>query len=76
MLFFDSSSFEAQAYSKVHSNPHDSKINHELIGGSAAFQAMRSYENHCSKQSRTESHAKAKELLYAAGCSATHRILT
>jgi hypothetical protein len=42
---------------------HKAKISHELIGGAAAYEAAKAYENHCEQNGKPESHKEAKELL-------------
>ena len=37
---------EAQSYETVTSRPHEASWSHELIGGAAAYEAMKAYENH------------------------------
>jgi hypothetical protein len=39
------------------------KWTHELVGGAAAFAAMREYEKHEEKNGKPENHQLAKELL-------------
>jgi len=39
------------------------KFSHELIGGAAAFEGMKLYEDHQRKEGNVVSHAFAKELL-------------
>ncbi|KAI6089569.1 hypothetical protein F4821DRAFT_231330 [Hypoxylon rubiginosum] len=43
--------------------PHESKISHELIGGGAAFEAMKLFEDRQRKEGKTVNHAFAKEML-------------
>ncbi|KAK4689068.1 hypothetical protein P7C73_g1029, partial [Tremellales sp. Uapishka_1] len=42
---------------------HKATFSHELIGGAAAFEAAKAYENHCAQNGQPENHALAKELL-------------
>ncbi len=44
---------------------HKSSLSHELIGGAAAFEAMKAYENHERQNGKPENHARAKEILAA-----------
>jgi hypothetical protein len=37
-------------------------VSHELIGGAAAYEAAKAYENHCAANGQPASHAEAKEL--------------
>ncbi|KAI0166771.1 hypothetical protein GGR52DRAFT_73668 [Hypoxylon sp. FL1284] len=43
--------------------PHESKVSHELIGGGAAFEAMKLFEDRQRKEGKTVNHAFAKEML-------------
>nr|AGH33738.1 CipC [Aspergillus carbonarius] len=42
---------------------HKAKFTHEFIGGAAAYEAMKAYEEHQAKNGKPESHAQAKEIL-------------
>ncbi|THG97416.1 hypothetical protein EW145_g7621 [Phellinidium pouzarii] len=42
---------------------HKAKVSHELLGGAAAFEAAKAWEDHCAANGKPESHAKAKEFL-------------
>ncbi|KAK4687862.1 hypothetical protein P7C73_g2255, partial [Tremellales sp. Uapishka_1] len=45
-------------------NPeHKAALSHELIGGAAAYEAMKAYDNHCKQHGQPASHAEAKEVL-------------
>lgn len=37
---------QAAAYNEVQNAPREASFGHELIGGAAAFAAMRAYQNH------------------------------
>lgn len=37
---------EAQAHRDFTSQPHEAKFSHEVIGGAAAYEAMKGYEEH------------------------------
>ncbi|KAI2643170.1 hypothetical protein GGS21DRAFT_495064 [Xylaria nigripes] len=43
--------------------PHKAKLSHELIGGAAAFEGMKLFEDHQRREGKTVKHALAKELL-------------
>ncbi|KAI8627637.1 hypothetical protein F5Y19DRAFT_477163 [Xylariaceae sp. FL1651] len=43
--------------------PHQSHLSHELIGGGAAFEAMKLFEDRQRKEGKTVNHAFAKEML-------------
>ncbi|KAF5976002.1 putative phosphoglycerate mutase family protein [Fusarium bulbicola] len=45
---------------------HHAKLSHEIIGGAAAFEAAKAYEDHVAKNGKPDSHAKAKEFLVGA----------
>ncbi|RDK41663.1 hypothetical protein M752DRAFT_294502 [Aspergillus phoenicis ATCC 13157] len=42
---------------------HKAKFSHELIGGAAAYEAMKAYEEHQAKNGKPDNHAQAKEIL-------------
>jgi len=42
---------------------HQASKVHELIGGAAAFEAAKAYEDHCARNGRPPTHALAKEAL-------------
>ena len=43
---FPEKSFEAESHDCVTQRPHEAKWSHELIGGAAAYEAMKAYEDH------------------------------
>ncbi|KAF8271973.1 hypothetical protein EI94DRAFT_1567259 [Lactarius quietus] len=51
-----------QAYNEYQTTPHTAKVSHELIGGAVAYEAAKAYEEHCAKNGKPSSHAKAKEI--------------
>ncbi|CAF9929825.1 MAG: hypothetical protein GOMPHAMPRED_005508 [Gomphillus americanus] len=58
---------QAQAYNYVQNTDqfgqeHQAKLSHELIGGAAAFEAMKAYEDHVERNGQPENHKFAKEL--------------
>jgi len=65
--FGDSNSDQGQAYdqyNQYNDQPeHKAKISHELIGGAAAFEAAKAWEDHQAANGKPVSHAKAKEVL-------------
>jgi hypothetical protein len=50
----------------VNNAPHKAALSHELIGGAAAYEAAKAYEDHVAANGKPDSHAKAKEILCAA----------
>lgn len=44
-LFVDDSE-EAAYHDTLTNRPHEAKFSHELIGGAAAYEAMKAYEEH------------------------------
>lgn len=40
---------QAQAYDEVTNRPHEAKWSHELIGGAAAYEAAKAYEDHVAR---------------------------
>ncbi|PVH76726.1 hypothetical protein DL98DRAFT_517711 [Cadophora sp. DSE1049] len=65
MGWFGGDSNEAQAFDQYQNTPdeHKAKISHELIGGAAAYEAAKAYEQHCAQNGKPASHAEAKEIL-------------
>ncbi|PAV20888.1 phosphoglycerate mutase family [Pyrrhoderma noxium] len=45
------------------SEEHKAKLSHEIIGGAAAYEAAKAYEEHIAREGKPDSHAKAKEIL-------------
>ncbi|KAG5921773.1 hypothetical protein E4U42_005716 [Claviceps africana] len=66
MGWFDNDSDQAQAYEQVKERPHEAKWSHELIGGAAAFEAAKAYEDHVARNGHPDDHATAKEILAGA----------
>ncbi|KAK5993711.1 hypothetical protein PT974_07147 [Cladobotryum mycophilum] len=64
MGWFDGDSDQAQAYDQYQqAPPHEAHVTHELLGGAAAFEAAKAYEDHVAKNGRPDSHARAKEVV-------------
>ncbi|KAJ5594752.1 CipC1 protein concanamycin induced protein C [Penicillium hispanicum] len=63
MGWFSDDSDEAASHDAVTNRPHEASWSHELIGGAAAYEAMKAYENHEEQNGQVEDHAKAKEIL-------------
>ncbi|KAF7366967.1 hypothetical protein MSAN_00955400 [Mycena sanguinolenta] len=63
MGLFHHESDEAQAYQEVTNAPHKAALSHELIAAAASYEAAKAYEDHCKKNGKPDSHAKAKELM-------------
>ncbi|CAO1619138.1 unnamed protein product [Parajaminaea phylloscopi] len=56
--------FGSDAHEDVYGGrEHESKFSHELIGGAAAFEAMRAYEQHEAREGKPANHALAKEII-------------
>ncbi|KAL9594991.1 MAG: hypothetical protein Q9219_006719 [cf. Caloplaca sp. 3 TL-2023] len=51
------------AHEQVYRSDNEAKFSHELIGGAAAFEGMKLFEDHQRKEGQPVSHALAKELL-------------
>ncbi|QUC17166.1 uncharacterized protein UV8b_01407 [Ustilaginoidea virens] len=66
MSWFGNDSDQAQAYQQVTERPHEAKWSHELIGGAAAYEAAKAYEDHVARNGHPDDHAKAKEILAGA----------
>ncbi|KAK1243826.1 hypothetical protein MKX08_001964 [Trichoderma sp. CBMAI-0020] len=65
MGWFDDSDNQAQ-YEQVTERPHEAKWSHELIGGAAAYEAAKAYEDHVARNGHPDEHAQAKEILAGA----------
>jgi len=64
MGWFDDDHEHAQAHNQYQSAPnHEAHLSHELIAGAAAFEAAKAYNDHCEKNGKPASHAKAKEII-------------
>ncbi|KAM5344657.1 hypothetical protein ACJ41O_013192 [Fusarium nematophilum] len=63
MGWFSDDSDQAQAYDQVVNRPHEAQWSHELLGGAAAYEAAKAYENHVSRNGQPDNHAQAKEIL-------------
>ncbi|KAJ4255984.1 hypothetical protein NW762_009058 [Fusarium torreyae] len=63
MGWFSDDSDQAQAYDQVRNRPHEAEWTHELLGGAAAYEAAKSYENHVARNGEPDNHAQAKEIL-------------
>ncbi|RXK42554.1 hypothetical protein M231_00108 [Tremella mesenterica] len=57
------SSGRDQVYECDPQAPHKAAFSHELIGGAAAFEAMKAYEGHLQANGQPPSHAVAKEII-------------
>ncbi|KAJ5151289.1 uncharacterized protein N7482_010541 [Penicillium canariense] len=55
MGFFDNDSEEYRHHEVMTNRPHEAKWSHELIGGAAAYEAMKAYEDH---EARNGTHAR------------------
>ena len=44
---------QAQAYEQVTQRPHEAEWSHELIGGAAAFEAAKAYEEHAANNGKS-----------------------
>ncbi|KAF9771515.1 hypothetical protein IL306_010838 [Fusarium sp. DS 682] len=66
MNWFGENSKEASAFEQVErTREHKAPLSHEIIGGAAAFEAAKAYENHVAREGHPDSHAKAKEIIAA-----------
>ncbi|KAK5993710.1 Transcription factor lepE-like protein [Cladobotryum mycophilum] len=54
---------ERRRYEENDHQPHQASLVHELLGGAAAYEAAKAYEDHVAKNGHPPSHAKAKEIL-------------
>ncbi|KAJ5676147.1 hypothetical protein N7462_009044 [Penicillium macrosclerotiorum] len=63
MGFFDHDSEEYRHHDEMTNRPHEAKWSHELIGGAAAYEAMKAYEEHEARNGKIDEHAKAKEVV-------------
>jgi len=64
MGWFSDDSEEAQAHEQVYGEEkHKGALSHEVIGGAAAFEAMKAFERHQEKNGKIEKHQLAKEVI-------------
>jgi len=67
MGWFGSDSDQAQAYDQVGNGidpqKHSASTAHELIGGAAAYEAAKAWEDHQAKNGKPTNHAEAYEIL-------------
>ncbi|POR34891.1 Putative CipC1 protein, concanamycin induced protein C [Tolypocladium paradoxum] len=49
MGWFDDDSDQARAHDEVTNRPHEAKWTHELLGGAAAYEAAKAYEDHVAR---------------------------
>jgi len=75
MSWFNSDSDQAQAYDQYNAAPHKAELSHELIGGAAAYEAAKAYEDHVAKNGKPDSHAKAKEIFAALAGGVVDRLV-
>ncbi|KAF4334082.1 phosphoglycerate mutase family [Fusarium beomiforme] len=56
---------EYQTYNEYSDRPehHEAKLSHEVIGGAAAYEAAKAYEEHVARNGQSDNHAQAKEIL-------------
>ncbi|RDA84278.1 hypothetical protein CP532_3344 [Ophiocordyceps camponoti-leonardi (nom. inval.)] len=54
---------QARAYEEVTQGSHEAKFSHELLGGAAAYEAAKAYEDHVARNGQPDDHAQAKEIL-------------
>lgn len=45
-------SHEARSHEEVTNRPHEAQWSHELIGGAAAYEAMKAYEEHEAREGK------------------------
>ncbi|RUS17722.1 hypothetical protein BC937DRAFT_89567 [Endogone sp. FLAS-F59071] len=60
---------------EVPTEEHKATWTHELIGGAAAFEAMKLYEDKMSADGKPDSHALAKEILAGIAGAAVDRLV-
>ncbi|GCB20015.1 hypothetical protein AAWM_02900 [Aspergillus awamori] len=63
MGWFEDREAQATEYNERPQEEHQAKFSHELIGGAAAYEAMKAYEDHQAKNGKPANHAQAKEIL-------------
>ncbi|EHA28143.1 hypothetical protein CBS63078_6110 [Aspergillus niger] len=71
MGWFDRDSDEGRAHKELENfevgtevtEEHKAKFSHQVIGGAAAYEAMKAYEEHQAKNGKPDNHAQAKEIL-------------
>jgi len=65
---------EAQHNAVYNGEPHEGSLFHELIGGAAAFYAMKQYQAHEAANGKPVSHAFAKEMLAAIAAAEVEKL--
>ncbi|KAG8214353.1 hypothetical protein J3R82DRAFT_9324 [Butyriboletus roseoflavus] len=63
------------AYNQVVNAPHKAKLSHELIAAAASFEAMKTWNEHKTKNGEQVNHAMAKEILAAASGAFIDRMI-
>ncbi|KLT41456.1 hypothetical protein CC85DRAFT_234661, partial [Cutaneotrichosporon oleaginosum] len=64
MGWFDhDDSDERNAYDAVQNAPREASLGHELLGGAAAFAAMREYQKHQDANGKPQSYEMAKDIM-------------
>jgi len=66
MNFFKDDHPVSRAYNEFKGGGHKASLSHEVLAGAVAFEAAKAYQDHCAKNGKPPTHAKAKELF--AGC--------
>ncbi|KAH9179357.1 hypothetical protein EDB89DRAFT_1926777 [Lactarius sanguifluus] len=62
-------------YTSVQPHEHEAKLSHELIAGAAAYEAAKTYNEHCEKNGKPSSHSKAKEIFAGLAGAAVDRLV-
>ncbi|OJJ66395.1 hypothetical protein ASPBRDRAFT_201022 [Aspergillus brasiliensis CBS 101740] len=63
MGWFEDREAQHTEYNERPKEEHKASFSHELIGGAAAYEAMKAYEKHQAENGKPANHAQAKEIL-------------
>ncbi|EGU75114.1 hypothetical protein FOCG_15125 [Fusarium oxysporum f. sp. radicis-lycopersici 26381] len=70
MGWFDNNTEVVENFNEYNQNSenreHHAKLSHEIIGGAAAYEAAKAYEEHVARNGKPDSHAQAKEFIAGA----------
>ncbi|KAE8362642.1 hypothetical protein BDV27DRAFT_16272 [Aspergillus caelatus] len=75
MTWFGDDHDNARAHQEVNGTEgHQGHWSHQVIGGAAAYEAMKAYNDHEAKNGKPQSHTKAKEIGAGLAAAAVERL--
>ncbi|KNG80806.1 cipC protein [Aspergillus nomiae NRRL 13137] len=75
MSWFDEQHENAQAHREVNETEgHKGHWSHQVIGGAAAYEAMKAYNDHEAKNGKPQDHAQAKQIGAGIAFAAVERL--